>query len=79
VIRNRKIFRDCATGGRIEVFDFGDASTSTRVRRDDAGVDRDGIASYDPFLHTARHHGLDSLHRRSLSRKRPRRFFENVE
>jgi hypothetical protein len=42
VIRNRKIFRDCATGGRIEVFDFGDASTSTRVRRDDAGVDREG-------------------------------------
>jgi hypothetical protein len=50
VIRNRKIFRDRTTGGRIEVFDFGAASTSTRVRSDDAGVDREGVASYDPFL-----------------------------
>ena len=32
-----------------------------RVRHDDAGVDGEGLASHDPFLHAARHHGLKQL------------------
>ena len=32
-----------------------------RVRYDDAGVDREGFASHDPFLHAACHHGLKQL------------------
>jgi hypothetical protein len=46
-VQDRQIFRDCATGRRIEVLDLGDASTSVRVRHDDAGVDREGL----PPLH----------------------------
>ena len=61
VVQDRQIFRDCATGGRIEVFDLGDASPSMRVRHDHAGVDCEGLASHDPFLHAARHDGLEQL------------------
>ena len=32
-----------------------------RVRHDNAGVDREGFASHDPFFHTARHHRLEQL------------------
>ena len=32
-----------------------------RVRYDDAGVDREGFASHDPFRHAAPHHGLEQL------------------
>ena len=32
-----------------------------RVRHDDAGVDREGLASHDPFLHAAPHHGLEQF------------------
>jgi hypothetical protein len=31
------------------------------VGHDDAGVDREGLASHDPFLHAAPHHGLEQL------------------
>jgi hypothetical protein len=26
-----------------------------------AGVDREGLAAHDPFLHAARHHGFEQL------------------
>jgi hypothetical protein len=32
-----------------------------RVRHDYAGVDREGFAPDDPFLHAARHHCLEQL------------------
>ena len=32
-----------------------------RVRHDYAGVDREGFAPDDPFLHAARHNGLEQL------------------
>ena len=32
-----------------------------RVRHDHAGVDCEGLASHDPFLHAARDHGLKQL------------------
>ena len=32
-----------------------------RVRYDNAGVDRESLASHDPFRHAARHHGLEQL------------------
>ena len=40
--------------------DLGDASTSIRVRHDDAGVDGKGFPSHDPFLHSC-HYGLERL------------------
>jgi hypothetical protein len=61
VIQDRQIFRDGTTGGRIEVFDFGNASTSMRIGHDYAGVDGEGLTSHDPFLHAARQHGLEQL------------------
>ena len=61
VVQDRQIFRDCATGSRIEVFGLGDASPSMRVRHDNAGVDCESLASHDPFFHTARHDGLEEL------------------
>jgi hypothetical protein len=30
VIQDRQIFRDCATGGRIEIFDLGDALSTNQ-------------------------------------------------
>jgi hypothetical protein len=32
-----------------------------RVRHDDAGVNGKSFASHDPFLHAARHYGLEEL------------------
>ena len=61
VIENRQILCDCATGGRIEVFDLGDAAPSMRIGNNHAGVDCKGLASHDPFLHAARHHRLEQL------------------
>jgi len=52
-VENRKILRDRAAGGPIEVFDLVDASPSMRVRPDLAGVDREGMASDDFFFHAA--------------------------
>ena len=52
---------DCATGGRIEVFDLGDAAPSMRIGNNHAGVNREGFAPDDPFLHAARHHRLEQL------------------
>ena len=31
------------------------------VGHDDAGVDREGLAAHDPFLHAAPHHRLEQL------------------
>jgi hypothetical protein len=61
VVENRQIFRDCATGGRIEILDLGDASSSMRVRHDYAGVNCESFASHDPFLDAARNHGLEQF------------------
>ena len=80
VVQDRQIFRDCATGGRIEICDLADAAPSMRVRHDDAGVNGKSFASHDPFLHAARATTVSkSLRRRSLSRNRPWRFLEKVE
>src|ERR1700722_12197816 len=32
-----------------------------RVSHDYTGVDRESLASHDPFFHAARHHGLEQL------------------
>jgi hypothetical protein len=79
VIEDRQIFRDCATGGRIEVLDLGDASSSMRVRHDYIGVDREGLPRTTPSFTQRATTVSNSLRKRSLSRKRPWRFLENVE
>ena len=61
IIEDRQIFCYCAARSRIEVLDLGDASPSMRVRHDDTGVDREGFAPDDPFLHAAPHNGLEQL------------------
>jgi hypothetical protein len=47
------MFRDGATGGRIEIVDLGDSAPSTGVGHNDAGVDREGLAPTMSSLHTA--------------------------
>jgi hypothetical protein len=42
-------------------FDLGDAPPLMRVGHDHAGVDHEGLAAHDAFLHAARHHGLEQL------------------
>jgi hypothetical protein len=79
IIKDRQIFRYCPIRRRIEVFDFGDASTAMGVGHDDAGVDRESFASHDPFLMQRATTVSNSFRNRSLSRKRPWRFLENVE
>ena len=61
MVQNRKILRDRPTGRGIEVLDLGDAAPAIGVGHDDAGVNREGLASDDPFFHAARHHGLEQL------------------
>jgi len=34
---------------------------SMRIGNNHAGVDREGLAAHDAFLHAARHHGLEQL------------------
>ena len=40
------------------MLDLGDAAPSMRVRHDYAGVNREGLASHDPFLDATRNYGL---------------------
>ena len=42
-------------------FDLGDVPPLMRVGHDHAGVDHEGLAAHDAFLHAARHHGLERL------------------
>ena len=64
-VRNRQrgaaIFGDRAAGRRIKVLDRGDAAPAMSVGHDDAGVDREGLAAHDPFLHAAPYYGLEQL------------------
>jgi hypothetical protein len=68
----------------MEVLDLGDASPAMGVGHDDAGVDREGLAPHDPFLHAAPHHALEqptqciALAKAPVSVLRERRMIGNV-
>jgi hypothetical protein len=79
VIEDRWIFRDRSIGRRIEVLDLGDAAPAMGVGHDNAGVDREGLASTMPSFMQRATTVSNSLRKRSPSRKRPWRFLENVE
>ena len=73
------MFGDRYTRRSIEVLDHGDASSSMRVRHDDAGVDRESLASHLIASCSAHHRLEQSSSRREIPLSRKcRQFFENV-
>jgi hypothetical protein len=79
VIENRKIFSDRATGGRIEVFDLADPAPSMRIGNYYVASTAKASPPTTPSFMQRATTVWNSLRRRSLSRKRPWRFLENVE
>jgi NAD(P)-dependent dehydrogenase (short-subunit alcohol dehydrogenase family) len=59
--RSRQVFDDRTVWSRIQIADLSRAQPALGVGDDNARIDCEGLASHDPLLNAARHHGMPTL------------------